>query len=285
MAELSITSYAKINLSLRILRQREDGYHDIETILQTIDLADHLNFTALETTDIQITVSGADVPTDESNLCFKAAILLREVGEAGKGCRIHIEKKIPLGAGLGGGSSNAAATLLALNQLWQLNLSDLQLFELAKQLGSDVPFFLRSGTALATGRGEILNYFESPWDYYVVVIYPEIQISSGWAYGNYKINLTNSKKDVKLDSYSLQQIQLHEFVEFFRNDFESVIFAHYPQLKKIKEELQNDAFYASLSGSGSAIYGLFEHKSDAEKAYYHFRRQYPTFLAKPVLDL
>ncbi|HDI51869.1 MAG TPA: 4-(cytidine 5'-diphospho)-2-C-methyl-D-erythritol kinase, partial [Bacteroidetes bacterium] len=107
MAELSITSYAKINLSLRILRQREDGYHDIETILQTIDLADHLNFTALETTDIQITVSGADVPTDESNLCFKAAILLREVGGAGKGCRIHIEKKIPLGAGLGGGSSNA----------------------------------------------------------------------------------------------------------------------------------------------------------------------------------
>ena len=284
MEQLSVASYAKINLGLRILRRREDGYHDIETVLQTIDLADCLSFSLIETTDILITASHTAIPTDQSNLCFRAALLLRESAQICKGCRIHIKKKVPVGAGLGGGSSNAAAALLALNQLWKVDCSSSQLVELAKQLGSDVPFFLHPGTALATGRGEILKYFNPTWDYYVVVVYPKILISSHWAYENYKINLTNSKKDVKLDSYLSHKIQLYEFARLFKNDFEKIVFVHYPWLQVIKENIQRSgAFYASLSGSGSAIYGLFMNKSDAESVYYHFKKQYPTFLAKPIL--
>ena len=196
MDHLQVFSYAKINLGLMLLSKRADGYHDIATLFQMIDLHDTLHF---EKSDhlCSIEVSGIQVPADQSNLIHKTMMLMQQQFSIKGGIHVHIEKQIPVGGGLGGGSSNAAMTLLAVNQLYQLSLKEKILHELGMQIGSDVPFFLKGKTALGLGRGEQLEPLEIPSDYWLVLLFPDISISTAWAYQHARIGLTSERKLAK----------------------------------------------------------------------------------------
>jgi 4-diphosphocytidyl-2-C-methyl-D-erythritol kinase len=193
---LSLTSYAKVNLGLHVLAKRADGFHDIETILQTIDLRDRIRITPLEEKRIEVRCDRPEVPSGPENLVHRAAQLILSEHEVPGGCRIEIDKRIPAGAGLGGGSGNAAVTLLGLNRLWDLNMSREDHLRMAARLGSDVPFFLEGGTALAEGRGERLTPLRLVPDFWLVLVKPAISISTAWAYGRVKIPLTLNSKFV-----------------------------------------------------------------------------------------
>lgn len=274
---------AKINLTLKILGKRKNGFHDIETILQTIGLSDSLKITRTEDQSIKLTILGSELPANESNLCFKAAELFSKEVEKFQGCSIILTKNIPHGAGLGGGSSDAAYTLTCLNQLYENSLTNENLFELASLLGSDVPFFLRGGTAIGMGRGEILSFTKTSWEYPVLVIFPNLRISTSWAYRNVKIALTSKPNYNILLSLSSESISPADFKTLFSNDFESLVFSKYPNLGELKERLyQQGAFYAGLSGSGSSLFGLFFSNEQAEKAKSSFQDSLSVFLTKFV---
>jgi 4-diphosphocytidyl-2-C-methyl-D-erythritol kinase len=250
-------AYAKINLGLNILRRREDGYHEIESVFQQIDLCDAIRISPISH-GIEIICSHPDVPCDASNICHKAVRLLQAQTGRNEGIRIELNKKIPVGAGLGGGSSDAAAVLKALNQQWDLGLAQDALRSLARQLGADVPFFLSGRTMFAQGIGDILSPVNLMLDFIILIVFPKFSVSTVWAYKNYKINLTNSKKNITLADLFLADLDLLDLTNYLKNDLEQVVFERHPQLNSIKSKLYAmGAFYASMSGSGSSVFGLF----------------------------
>ncbi len=281
-----VKACAKINIGLRILGKRPDGYHELETIFQSVDLCDEIRVTP-SVQGIRVSTTDPAVPEGPENICYRAAQLLLEASGAHKGCTIHIQKKIPTGAGLGGGSSDAAATLLALNTLWKTQLSDIQLLKLALRLGADVPFFLHPGTAIAYGIGEKLDWFPTPWDFVGLVLYPKIPISTKWAYQNLKLDLTNAKKYIKLDRSKVKRLFLREWPLFFKNDFEPLLLGHYPALRDIQNRLfRAGASFVSLSGSGSALFGLFEEDEQVKKALPLFdSHPYKKFIVRPFHEV
>lgn len=260
-------AFAKINLGLKILGKRADGFHDLETIFARIGLYDDLEFKLREDGKIRIKVENAKIIPKE-NLVWKASWLLQKFTSRKVGVDILLKKRIPIGAGLGGGSSDAATTLKSLNKLWQLKLKKAKLKSLAESLGSDVPFFLEAGIQRGRGRGELLENAELAESFpkNVVVVIPPISISTGWAFSKFsifnfqfsnKFQIPNSKmkKNCKLLTANCQ----------LRNDFEKVVFRQFPELRKIKNQLtKNGAKLASLSGSGSAIFGLFQKRPNRE---------------------
>ncbi|MBU0517558.1 4-(cytidine 5'-diphospho)-2-C-methyl-D-erythritol kinase [bacterium] len=255
-------------MGLKVLNRRLDGYHEIWTILHQIDLHDRLlmwedpDFSFCVTTDLP------DIPEDESNLCVKAARLLRRVTGCAKGVRLRLEKNIPSGAGLGGGSSDAAAALLGLNHLWQLNLSRGRLLELAASLGSDVPFFILGGVCVGAGRGEILTPVDQQIEDPIVLVCPDVHVSTAWAYKNIEnYRLTNIIESIIFVDSLPQNIFSEPVIETLSNDFERVVFKRHPTLSNIKG-LLNDfgAYYASMSGSGSSLYGIFKTREKAQTA-------------------
>ncbi|NLP12567.1 4-(cytidine 5'-diphospho)-2-C-methyl-D-erythritol kinase [bacterium] len=279
---ITIKAYAKINLCLRVLGRRPDGYHELETLFQQIDLCDTLLFSEADQA-LTVTTSHADCPADEKNIVYRAADLLRRCSGCQSGVHIHIEKHIPMGAGLGGGSSDAAAALMGLNRLWRLNLDDALLHQLASQLGADVAFFLHGGSALGTGRGEQLQPLRLPLDYYGVLVYPRFPISTAWAYQNLKLNLTNSPKRSKFYSFDDLVNDRESWQQGFTNDLEKVVFEEYPELDRLREQLATaGAFFSRMSGSGSCIYGLYETRARAEKAFLGVGTSYQRFLFSPI---
>jgi 4-diphosphocytidyl-2-C-methyl-D-erythritol kinase len=284
MDKINLPAYAKINIGLNIISDRSDGYHNIETVLQQIDLCDQIGIKKSKNSEIIIRSDSANIPLGEKNICYKAAMLVRQLVEKKDGIAIEIEKRIPVGSGLGGGSSDAAAILMGLNQLWQLGLSRDDLHLLALKLGADVPFFLHGGTALATGIGEILITFELPFSFYSVLIYPNIEISSTWAYKNFNFSLTKTKKSIKLSHIFLNQKAFSDLQNVLSNDLEEVVFQKYPILRDIKQMLyRQGALFACMSGSGSTIYGLFENYLDAVVVMRSNLKPYQIILAKPMI--
>ena len=284
---LVLPCYAKINLGLRVLRRRPDGYHEIETIFQQIDLHDRLRLRVEKNggrPHIHLTVDAALLPADASNLVHRAAAEF--VGRSGVRERIvlHLEKRIPVGAGLGGGSSDAAVTLLGLNALFGTVLSEPELVEIARGLGADVPFFLYGGTAYATGIGDMLEPVEPLLrDASIVVVAPRVPISTAWAYRALKISLTNTEKTITLTRFLRFEETGSVWRDELTNDFENVVFDRYPQLQVIKSTLYEcGATYASLSGSGSALFGIFADDEQARRGIGRFQVKYPTFLVKPI---
>ncbi len=262
----SSSAYAKINIGLALLGKRADGYHEIETIFQQISICDTLHF-ARQEQGIALTCSDPGLPLDEGNLVFRAARLLQQRGEITSGCQIHLEKRIPMGAGLGGGSSDAATTLRVLNRMWQLHWPAETLTDLAAQLGSDVPFFIRGGAAWGRGRGEILEALQMPDNYWGVLIYPHIVVSTRWVYENVNFDLTKTLKNSKFYSLTSFVNQLDLWDIHFKNDLEYVVFNRYPQLALLVDRFRRQgAFYARMSGSGSAVFGLFSEKKAALRA-------------------
>jgi len=260
------------------LNRREDGYHNIQSIFVELDLHDELEFTSKA--KYKLTSNGLAVPVDGSNLISKAYHLLRSrVESVDTEYAIHLKKQIPIGSGLGGGSSNAGATLKALNQLWQLNLTTEELERLAAKLGADVPFFINGGIQLIEGIGDLLIPIEStPLEgIAILLVVPPINISTTWAYDALNKTLQPCKRLPKFRPLSKPMKW-----ELFENDFERVIRKTYPEIGKIKENLQKvDALYAGLSGSGSTVFGVFDNHQKAESILGKFS-QFQTFLSSPV---
>jgi 4-diphosphocytidyl-2-C-methyl-D-erythritol kinase len=242
---------AKINLGLNILRKREDAYHDIDTCMVEIPFSDIIEVTkagSFEFLQTGITISGAG----GKNLCEKAFDLLKNEFDIGP-VRIHLRKQIPVGAGLGGGSADATYTLLALNELFRLDLTNQKLKELASQLGSDCPFFVDGLPQIAQGRGELLSPVELDLsNVYLVLLNPGIHVGTKEAYDGVSVN------DDVPSVHEIVQKPLEEWKSYLKNDFESSVFQLYPQIQQLKDSLyQAGAVYAAMSGSGSSVYGLF----------------------------
>jgi 4-diphosphocytidyl-2-C-methyl-D-erythritol kinase len=275
-----IRAYGKINLGLRILRKREDGYHDITTVFHLIDVYDALSIQP-SSSDV-LECSDPSLPTDERNLCLRAARLFRSGFGINSGVHISLQKSIPVGAGLGGGSSDAAATLLGCARLWRIDDAVERLVPFAIQLGSDVPYFLKPGSAMATGRGEILSHFNLELPYWILIVYPNIHISTVWAYQN----VTPSDRiEGTVNLRRLIEENLHNphvLPSLLVNDFEPLVFRTHPPIKELKAMLTaSGAVAAQLSGSGSAVYGLFADRFSLKRAEQAIPPRYPRFISPP----
>lgn len=264
--DLAIPAYAKLNLGLRVLGKRPDGYHAIETIFQEIEFHDTLYFRK-QPEKLTLTANLPDLPLGEENLIWRAVQLLHQHSGCPIELAIHVEKQIPLGAGLGGGSSDAAATLNGLNRLYDLRLPQTQLVRLGAQLGSDVVFFLYGGTAFGCGRGEQIQPLVDISPVWVVLVSPGIPISSGWAYKKLNLKLTNFQGVISVLPEFTEEYITGERQVFRENTLEHPVIRKYPVIQHIKEALQAcGAEWAMMSGSGSTVFGIFQEKTVAEQA-------------------
>ncbi|MCJ7587745.1 MAG: 4-(cytidine 5'-diphospho)-2-C-methyl-D-erythritol kinase [Candidatus Aminicenantes bacterium] len=259
---MRIKSFAKINLGLEVLSKREDGYHDIKTVFQSVDLFDVLRIARRDDSDIVLAGSEPSVPWDETNLVYRAARMLQQESGVRRGAEIYVEKNIPPGKGLGGGSSNAAITLWALSRLWELSEDKAGLLRLAARLGADVPYFLEGGLCLGTGRGDILAPLPDRLYRVCLLVLPSFPIPTAQVYGAMAAVLTSGGKAGKIDAF-LRTDELR----FLDNELEETIFRLFPQIKGIKSLIQSLGPELSLvSGSGSAVFGLFRERAAAEAA-------------------
>lgn len=283
LQRIEVPAYAKINLGLRVLGKRPDGYHDIETYLLQIDLADRLSLAVLQRSGIRFTCNWPELAEAEANLCVRACRLLEGACNCRLDLAIHLEKAIPYGAGLGGGSSDAAVTLVAVNELLRLGLCEEELSALATRLGSDVPFFLHGGLAYACGRGEIitpLDYLPRVW---ILVVKPEFAVSTKEVYDGLRFGLTNSKKNTTLASLKNSLSEPDKLREVCQNELELGVFARYPELAVIKSRLQGlGALSVSMAGSGSALCGIFVSRRAIAEGERVFGKSYRTFVTRPV---
>jgi 4-diphosphocytidyl-2-C-methyl-D-erythritol kinase len=284
LESLSLKSYAKINLCLYVLKKREDGYHEIFSVMQAVDLHDRLTLQKTEK-NIVIKCDHPQVPEDERNLAYQAAGLLFREKKFLKGVRINIEKTIPVSAGLGGGSSNAAFTLKGMNQLFDLKLSDQKLHSLASQIGSDVPFFLYTGQAISKGRGEKIAPIKFYRDYWLVLVCPNLMISTKSIYQMVKIDLTKDRRFSNLNVCH-NRGGFFETLRRFGNDLEKVVTNRYAIVSQIIETLENyGAIKSSMSGSGPTVYGIFEKKPQAEEVVRKLSGgDWQVFLTQPIPD-
>lgn len=276
MNQVSLPSFAKINLILRILGKRRDGFHTINTVLQTIDLRDELTFEfeSAKSFGINLELSDPKIPPDESNLIFRACKAFHKVHHLKHRVNVKVEKRIPIQSGLGGGSSNAASTLIALSRFydWPIPMKDLH--KIAGTLGSDVPFFLEGGTGLGTVKGDRIRKLDDIPDINVLLVIPDVSCSTAAIYEEYDRRnlLTPESKSIKIRGVQRPESQ-RDYVSLVENDLERVVFALYPELDSIKKRLLKlGAIAAALTGSGSAIFGLFSKAVEFGKAAEAFPR-------------
>ncbi len=259
---------AKINLLLDVLRKREDGYHEVEMVMTMVDLADRLEFSELSRDSIMIASQSGYIPLDEKNLAFQAAKLIKSRYQVKQGVYIHLDKQIPVAAGLAGGSSDAAATLRGLNRLWQLGLTVEELCELGSELGSDVPFCVTGGTAIARGRGERLEPIDSPPQCWVVLAKPPIRVSTADVYG--KLNVGRIERHPSLPNL-LESIRTHDFSKLcasIGNVLEDVTVKLHPEVRHLKEVmLRLGADGVLMSGSGPTVFALVDRQSKLTRIY------------------
>lgn len=259
MATCEISSFAKINWTLEILGRRADGYHELRTILQTVEVCDQLQFVATES-GIVLTCDHPEVPCDETNLIYRAALLLKELTGCDKGATIELQKRIPMGAGLGGGSSNAAVALLALSRLWEVEITSQDLFRLGAQLGSDVPFFFFGGTGIGIGRGDEVYPMADIAAPHLLLVNPGVHVPTREIYGNLPSELTSPVAMNKMP-FSLRAAYAHmrQGTWNLRNDLELPALALYPLIRTVKQrlmELQTTAVL--MSGSGATVFAVFD---------------------------
>jgi 4-diphosphocytidyl-2-C-methyl-D-erythritol kinase len=279
-----VTTRAKINLSLGILRRRQDGYHEIETIMQSVSLCDELEVELTRDGEIRIECNDPRIPTDETNLCHQAVLAMRRFAGERLGARIRLEKRIPPGSGLGGGSSNAAGVMLAVKRALDLDLENRVLEGAAARVGSDIPFMLHGGTMLGRGRGEKLTPLVSINRGWFTIVKPNVTISTAWAYANYRFGLTKHRARTNLKTVNAVLARFPATTLTFRNDLEDVVCPTYPLVSGVLSELLFERpCFASMSGSGSALYAVFESRAAAVKAAERFSvRGLFTSVAEPA---
>lgn len=282
---------AKINLGLKVLHRRDDGYHEICSIMQSVDLADSLHFgeTAADGSPLsgsELTCSDPDLSTGADNLVVRALELFHaHLEQPSRPFHIHLEKQIPMGAGLGGGSADAAAALRGLNRLYGNPFPAEQLRRMAAELGSDIPFLIEGGTALASGRGEILTPLDWRGRVSYVLVYPEVAVGTAWAYGQLGPGLTGSSSYLSFTvSLSGGCVDLEALIDVLENDFQPVVERAYPIVANARAHIdQSGARASSMSGSGSTVYGIFDDRTTASQAHRELQaRGYRSFLCHPA---
>ena len=269
-----LRAFAKINLDLKILGRRDDGYHEIRTIFQAVDWFDEMVMERAEA--FQFSAPG--VPEDETNLVVRAVRSYEQLAGVTANVHIRLKKNIPVGRGLGGGSSDAAVTFIGLQRLFKRNLPFERIPEVLRDLGSDVPFFTLGGRAAGFGRGTDVFKLDDATDYWLLIVDPDVMIPTAAAYS--WLTLPN---DFNTIEGFRAETDAECMGDVWTNDFETPVFARYPELAKIKEELVSlGAYRASLSGSGSAMFGQFQTVSDAIRAGLALESRYRVKLAKPL---
>ncbi len=269
---IELLSPAKVNLRLEVLRRREDGYHEIRTILQRISLYDRLRISLKGEEGISVITDSPRLPVDERNLAYRAASFLLEETEARIGMELHIHKQIPISSGLGGGSSNAASTLMGLNRILKLNFSKDRLMEIGARIGADIPFFILERTAMATGIGERLEPLDIRPSIWLVLVNPGWEVSTRWAYEGLNFKLTKRPVNIKLPPFFND---IGQVTRILRNDLEGITIPAYPAIDGIKVELLSQGAVGSLmTGSGPTVFGLFAHNKEAERAYRKLNAKY-----------
>lgn len=276
MNSIDLKSRAKVNLSIDVLGKREDGYHLVEMIMQTIDLYDKLKITEIEENSILIKSNSLDIPLNEDNIMYKAVNLLRDQFNIEKGIEISIEKNIPVAAGMAGGSSNAAAVLVGLNKLWNLGLSESELKDIGLKLGADVPFCITGGSALAEGIGEELTNIKGlPEDLNILVCKPNIFVSTKEVYQSLNMDKVKRRPKNKELIDALQKEDVKFISENMVNVLEEVTSLKYSEIVQIEDiMIKNKALGSMMSGSGPTVFGLFDNKDCAIKAKEDLQAKY-----------
>ena len=263
---ITYRSYAKINLYLHVLNRRRDGFHNIETIFQSVSLYDELEF-AEAPSRVTLTCSARDLDTGEGNLVHRAATLLRERAGISAGARIHLEKRIPIAAGLAGGSGNAAATLVALNTLWGLRRGTEELRALAAELGSDVPYCTMGGTAAATGRGEVLSPLAPLKETWFVLLHPGLAVSAARTYNHPLLPRDRAPRSgcrTTRFREAIRMLEEGEIAGLIHNSMETPVFHDFPSLARAREQLlEAGCAAAAMSGSGPTLFGLCPSRQEA----------------------
>lgn len=268
-----ITAFAKVNLFLEITGKRPDGYHTLSTIFQTISFGDEL--TAKRAESLTLTCSEPSLPTDERNLAMRAAVRLRDLLGETRGAALGLKKVVPMGAGLGGGSSDAAAVLQGLSKLWRRQPSDTQLHSMASQLGADVPFFLKGGTCFAGGIGDELRALPHLPKTWLVLVFPGFGVATKDAYARVRLPFVNPRSASKMIALLKKGRPAAWAGELF-NRFEELVFPDHPQLPKLKQTLRDaGAVGALMSGSGSSVFGVVESQAQGRKVLAAVRKRYP----------
>jgi len=269
-------SFAKINLGIEVLGKRDDAYHEIRTLFQAVDFGDVLDFRPLAGPEIRLSGTDGSIPWDERNLVHRAARLLQQEFPKAGGVEVLVTKNVPAGKGLGGGSSNAAMTLFALNRLWELGLDRVCLQEYGRRLGADVPYFLEGGLCLGEGRGDRITPLPDLPVYYCVLALPSFPILTSDIYG--RLRLTSPAEESKMNRFLARR----EF-GLLENKLEETVFSLYPRLKAIKSSfLYQEAVLSLVSGTGSAVFGLFESREKAAQALAEIGRTEEALLAETL---
>ena len=266
--DISLKALAKINLGLDVVRRREDGYHEVRMIMQTIHLYDRLDIKRTKESGIQIQTNLSFLPVNENNLIYKAAKLLMDEFSITDGVSVKLDKRIPVAAGMAGGSTDAAAMLFGMNRLFSLGLTKRQLMERGVQIGADVPYCIMRGTALAEGIGEELSPLAPMVKCPVLIAKPSISVSTKFVYQNLKLDDTTIHPDIDLLIEDIKAKNLHDIAAHMGNVLETVTIPNYPVIDEIKKHmLSHGAVGAMMSGSGPTVFGLFDDEDTAKKAY------------------
>lgn len=266
--DISLKALAKINLGLDVVRRREDGYHEVRMIMQTIHLYDRLDIKRTKESGIQIQTNLSFLPVNENNLIYKAAKLLMDEFSITDGVSVKLDKRIPVAAGMAGGSTDAAAMLFGMNRLFSLGLTKRQLMERGVQIGADVPYCIMRGTALAEGIGEELSPLAPMVKCPVLIAKPSISVSTKFVYQNLKLDDATIHPDIDRLIDDIRAKNLHDIAAHMGNVLETVTIPNYPVIDEIKKHmLSHGAVGAMMSGSGPTVFGLFDDEATAKKAY------------------
>ena len=279
-------AYAKINLGLDVTGKRDDGYHIVRMIMQNVDLYDTLTFEDNETGEICLTASSEKIPTDESNLICKVALQLKKEFGVSKGANIHLVKRIPVAAGMAGGSTDGAAAYVALNELWNLGLDKKKLCELAVKLGADIPYCIIGGTALAEGIGEELTVISDMPACHIVIAKPAIDVSTGWVYKELDSRKIIEHPDIDGIRAAIEDGNIKAMCSLIGNVLESVTAGKYTVIGDIEKILEDSgAVGAFMTGSGPTVFAVFDDEDKAKNGYEAVKRSAlapELFLSGPV---
>ena len=279
MKILTVNSYAKINIGLKIINQRIDSYHNIETVFQEVQFHDIITIKKINE-GYKLSSNNVDFPMESSNTCVQAYLRLKKEFPKLKGVKIHINKNIPMGSGLGGGSSNAASTIIGINNLYDIGLTTPQLKNISQDIGADVPFFIEGGIQHGQGIGDKLTPLKIKLPYTILLVFPNNTVNTRWAYSQIRNKLERPIKAVNFAD--LMEKEMIPF-QLFENDFEKIVFSTYPEIGLIKNKLlKNNARFASLSGSGSTVFGFFNDEADAISAELLFSKSFKTIITQSL---
>lgn len=272
MIMMQLEAKAKINLGLDVLRKRPDGYHEVKMIMQSVELHDDLEMEVTEEAGIHLTCNVEGLPTDGSNLICRAADLLMKEKQVDKGVRIHLTKRIPMAAGMAGGSTDAAAAMLGINELFDLGFTKKELMDRAVRIGADVPYCIMGGTALSEGIGEILSPLPDMPDCHILIAKPDIDVSTAFVYGNLKAAELTWHPDIDGMTEALREQSLEGITDRLGNVLETVTVPAHPVISAIKEQMKKSgAMGALMSGSGPTVFGIFDKKEVAEQALHQMK--------------